>query len=345
MTTAKIKWTAQPHPNALIDAILDENTTIAADGKSCAEFTGCIDTGCYILNALLSHSLYGGLPNNKITALAGESGVGKTFIALGIMKNFLDADKEAIVVFYDTEAAVTRKMMEDRGLDTNRIIISEPETLQKFRTHCIKVLNAYLEHKDDNPPMLVVLDSLGMLSSAKELADSTEGKETRDMTRAQVIRGVFRTITLKLGKAGIPFLLTNHTYQGMGMFPTREMSGGGGVKYASSQIVGLTRSKDREGKEVVGVFLKARMDKSRISKEFAEVGMRLSFKTGLDRYYGLVDLAEKCGIFKKVSTQYQLPDGTKTFAKTINDNPEKYFTEEIMKRLEEAAQEEFRYGE
>ncbi len=327
----------------LFDEIIDDYTTVASAGESSAEFSGCIDTGCYILNALLSSSLYGGIPNNKITALAGDSGVGKTYIALGIMKNFLTADPEAIVVFYDTEAAVTKKMMADRGVDTNRVIISEPETLRKFRTHCIKVLDAYVKH-DDNPPMLIVLDSLGMLSTSKEVEDSTEGKDTRDMTRAQIIRGLFRTITLKLGKAGVPLLLTNHTYQGMGMFATKEMAGGGGVKYAASSIVYLSRSKDKDGKEVVGVILRSLAHKSRIAKENAVVEMKLSYKTGLDKYYGLLALADKHNIIKKVSTQYQLPDGAKAFAKTINESPEKYFTKEIMEQLEEAAQKEFRYG-
>ena len=74
------------------------------------------------------------------------------------------------------------------------------------------------------------------------------------------------------------------------------------------------------------------------------VDVRLMYERGLDRYYGLLELALKYGIFKSVSTRIELPDGTKTFGKTINNDPEKFFTEEVMKQLDEVAQKEFKYG-
>jgi len=326
------------------NTIAEEYTSFASEGESCSEFSGWIDTGCYILNGMVSGSLYGGIPNNKITALCGESGVGKTYIALGVMKNFLDSDPEALVIYYDTEAAVTRQMMENRKIDTNRVILHELDTVQKFRTHCLKVLDTYIGRKN-KPPIMIVLDSLGMLSSSKEMADSTEGKDTRDMTRAQIIKGVFRTITLRLGKCRVPFLLTNHTYLSQGQqYPTTEISGGSGLKYAASSIIVLKKAKDKEGKEVVGVILKARNEKARISRQYTEINMKLSFETGLSKYYGLLELADKYDIIKKTGVQYQLPDGSKTYGKSINDDPEKYFTPEIMKLLEDAAKKEFLYG-
>jgi hypothetical protein len=85
------------------------------------------------------------------------------------------------------------------------------------------------------------------------------------------------------------------------------------------------------------------MHKSRFTKENSLVEVRLSFTDGLSRYYGLVDLAVKYGIFKQVSTRIELPDGTKTFAKTINGNPEKFFTEDVLKQLDDAALKEYSY--
>lgn len=325
--------------------IEEEFTSLAEDAKGAAEFTGYIDTGCYILNALLSGSIYGGLPNNKITALAGESATGKSYIALGVVRNFLEKNPTGWVVYYDTEAAITKQMMNERGIDTRRVIISEPETIQKFRTHCIKVVDSYTAMKPaDRVPMLIVLDSLGMLPTNKELEDSTEGKEVRDMTRAQTIRAAFRVLTLKLGKAKVPLVLTNHTYQSTGLFPTTEISGGGGLRYAASSIVMLGKSKDKDGKEVVGNFIRAKMYKSRISKENAQVQMKLSYIKGLDKYFGLLDIAEKYDIIKKVSTRYEMPDGLKVFGKEINQNPEKYFTPDLLERINKAAMKEFSYG-
>lgn len=330
----------------LVDEIKDEDTTIASDGKGSAEFTGFIDTGCFILNAVLSGSLFGGVPNNKITAFAGESATGKTFFVLGVVKAFLDQHPTGGVVYYDTEAAVTKSMMEQRGIDTTRVIISEPDTIQKFKTHALKMLDAYDKQPENKrPPMMFVLDSMGLLSSNKELEDSLEGKDTRDMTKAQLIKAVFRVITLKLAKVKVPMLVTNHVYDVVGSYvPTKELGGGTGLKYAASTIAMLSKRKEKDGTEVIGNIIKVKMYKSRLSKENQTVEVLLTYDKGLDRYYGLLELAEKYRIFNKVSTRYELPDGSKVFGKEINNNPTKYYTEEVLAKLEEVARKEFSYG-
>jgi len=330
----------------LIKELGDENTSIAADGVGSAEFGGFIDTGCYMLNAVLSGSIYGGVPDNKVTAFAGESATGKTYFVLGVVKSFLDSNKSAGVVYYDTEAAVTKQMMEERGIDTTRVIISEPDTIQKFKTHALKMLDAYEKQPEDKrPPMMFVLDSLGLLSTTKEMEDSLEGKETRDMTKAQMIKAAFRVLTLKLAKVKVPMLVTNHVYEVVGSYvPTKELGGGTGLKYAASTIAMLSKKKEKDGTDVIGNIIKIKMYKSRLSKENQEASVLLTYSKGLDRYYGLLDLAEKYEIFKKVSTRYELPGGEKVFGKNINEEPEKYFTEDILKQLDEAAAKEFKYG-
>ena len=193
--------------------------------------------------------------------------------------------------------------------------------------------------------MMLCLDSLGMLSTTKEVEDTADGKETRDMTRAQVLKAAFRVLTLKLGKAKVPMVVTNHTYDVVGsMFPTKEMGGGSGLKYAASSIIYLSKKKDKDGTEVVGNIIHCKNHKSRLTVENKMVDVRLSYSDGLDRYYGLLELAEKHGIFKKVSTRIELPDGSKQFGKTILNDPETYFTDEIMSQLEEAAGKEFKNG-
>ena len=328
----------------MVKDIGDVDTHIAEDGMHSSEFSGAIDTGSYILNAALTGSLYGGVPNNKITAFAGESATGKTFFVLGIVRQFLIDNPEGGVFYYDTEAAVTKDMMKDRGIDTNRVVVSEQTTVQGFRTHVTRTLDRYLA-SEDRPPILFVLDSLGQLSTEKEIADIADGKDTRDMTRAQLLRGTFRALSLKLAKAKAPMLITNHVFDVIGSYmPQKDMGGGAGLKYAASQIVFLSKKKDKDGTEVVGNIIHCRMHKSRFTKENKMVDVRLSYDTGLDRHYGLLELAEKYNVIKKVSTRYELPDGTKMFGKQIMGEPEKYFTDELMERLEEAAQNEFKYG-
>ena len=330
----------------IISSIDNEYASLASDGIAAGDISNFIDTGSYIFNALVSGSIFGGLPSNKITALAGESSTGKTFFTISVMKHFLNTHPEAGVFFFESESAVSKDMLEDRGVDTKRVVMMPVVTVQQFRQQALVVADNILKMKEeDRRPVMFVLDSLGMLSTTKEIEDSEAGKETRDMTRAQVLKATFRVLTLKLAKAKVPLIVTNHVYEVVGSYiPTKEMSGGSGLKYTASQIVFLSKKKDKDGKDVVGNIIKCKMVKSRFTKENKEVEVKLTYDKGLDRYYGLLDLALKYGIFKQISTRIELPDGTKTFGKSINKDPKKYFTPEILEKIDQAAITEYTYG-
>jgi len=325
----------------------NEYATLAKDGVAGGDVDSFIDTGSYSFNALLSGSIYGGLPNNRITAIAGEAATGKTFFALGIVKSFLDKDPNAGVIYFESENAISKDMIESRGVDSSRIVVMPVATVQEFRTQSIKILEKYIEQPEaSRKPMMFVLDSLGMLSTTKEMEDTAAGKETRDMTRSQIVKSTFRVLTLKLGQAGVPMIMTNHTYDVIGsMFPQKEMGGGSGLKYAASSIIYLGKRKEKDGTEVVGNIIHCKNFKSRITKENAQIDVRLSYKQGLDRHYGLLELGEECGVFKKVSTRYEMPDGTKVFGKSINTEPEKYFTDEVLGKIDEYTKKKFTYGQ
>jgi RecA/RadA recombinase len=329
----------------IVKEIGNEYASIVSDGVAAGDCDSFIDTGSYIFNAVLSGSIYGGIPANKITAIAGESSTGKTFFCLSIVKHFLDSNPDAGVIYFESESAITRQMIEERGIDSNRMIIVPVVTVQEFRTQSIRIIDKILEQKkSDRKPLMFVLDSLGNLSTTKEIEDSSEGKETRDMTRAQIVKSVFRVLTLKLGKAGVPMLVTNHTYDVVGSYvPMKEMGGGSGLKYAASTIIYLSKSKEKDGTEVVGNIIKCKAQKSRFTKENSIAETRLFYDRGLDPYYGLLELGEKYGIFSKSAGRYEI-NGVKTYAKTILNDPEKYFTPEIMQALDESAQKEYKYG-
>ena len=322
----------------------NEYASIVEEGVAAGDVHSYIDTGSYLFNALLSGSLHGGLPSNKITALAGESATGKTYFALGMVKQFLDANPDAGVLYFESESAIPKELVDSRGIDPKRMVILPVVTIQEFRTQAIKILDAYLE-QEEQKPMMLVLDSLGNLSTTKELEDTAAGAETRDMTRAQIIKACFRVLTLKLGRANVPLIVTNHTYDVIGAYmPTKEMGGGSGLKYAASSIVYLSKKKDKDGTEVVGNIIHCKNQKSRLTVENKMIDVRLGYQSGIDRHYGLLEFGEKHGVFKKSGNRYEI-DGKTLYGKSIYDNPEKYFDKKVMDALEEAAKKEFLYGE
>jgi len=327
----------------IVKEIGDDFTQLAKDIDGEEKY---IDTGSYIFNGLVSGSIFGGVSTNKITAIAGESSTGKTFFSLAVVKNFLDNNPDGYCLYFDSEAAVNKGLLESRGVDLNRTVVVNVVTIEEFRTKALKAVDKYLQMPiDERKPCMFVLDSLGMLSTEKEIRDALDDKQVRDMTKSQLVKGAFRMLTLKLGQANVPLIVTNHTYDVIGAYvPTKEMGGGSGLKYAASTIIYLGKKKEKDGKEVIGNIIKAKTHKSRLSKENKQVEIRLYYDDrGLDRYYGLLELGEIGGLWKNVAGRYEIA-GKKLYAKQILAQPEVYFTDEVMQALDEIAHKEFSYG-
>ncbi|MAR17898.1 MAG: recombinase RecA, partial [Rhodobacteraceae bacterium] len=302
--------------------------------------------GSYIFNGLCSGSIFGGVSGNKITAIAGESSTGKTFFSLAVVKNFLDSNPGGYCLYFDTEAAVNRTLLESRGIDLSRLVVVNVVTIEEFRTKALKAVDIYLKKPEgERAPCMFVLDSLGMLSTEKEIRDALDDKQVRDMTKSQLVKGAFRMLTLKLGQANIPMIVTNHTYDVIGSYvPTKEMGGGSGLKYAASTIIYLSKKKEKDGTDVIGNLIKAKTAKSRLSKENQDVTIRLYYdERGLDRYYGLLELGELGGLWKNVAGRYEI-NGKKIYGKQILATPEEYFTDDVMEKLDAIARETFAYG-
>jgi len=327
----------------IVKEIGDDYTQLASDIDGEERY---IDTGSYIFNGLVSGSIYGGVSSNKITAIAGESSTGKTFFSLAVVKNFLENNPDGYCLYFDTEAAVNKGLLESRGIDMKRLVVVNVVTIEEFRSKALRAVDIYLKTPiDERKPCMFVLDSLGMLSTEKEIRDALDDKQVRDMTKSQLVKGAFRMLTLKLGQANIPLIVTNHTYDVIGSYvPTKEMGGGSGLKYAASTIIYLSKKKEKDGKEVIGNIIKAKTHKSRLSKENKEVEIRLYYdERGLDRYYGLLELGELGGMWKNVAGRYEF-NGKKIYAKEILRNPENYFTDDIMEKLDAVAKQHFAYG-
>jgi hypothetical protein len=168
------------------------------------------------------------------------------------------------------------------------------------------------------------------------------------MTRAQLVRGAFRVLTLKLGKAKVPLIVTNHVYDVVGAYiPMKKMGGGSGLEYAASTIIFLSKKKDKtldDDNGRTGAVITAHLKKSRMTVEDRRVETWLNYQEGLDKYYGLLDLAVKYSVVKKVSNKYEFPDGTKAFESQIKKNPEKFFDKDILDVIDQFCQSDFLYG-
>ena len=316
-----------------------------------ADVDSYVDTGSYSLNALCSGSIFGGIPSNKTTVLAGESATGKTFYAMNIVREFLKANKGGHVFYFDSESAVTTEMVTSRGINPLDMTIVPVLTIQEFRTQAVRMLDLYTADAEANPekkkPLLMVLDSLGALSTTKEITDISEGSEAKDMTKAGLVRGMFRVLDLKLGVAKVAMVVTNHTYAQVGAYvPTRVQSGGEGTAYGADNVIFLKKSKDKdkETKEVRGVVITCTNNKSRLTIENKAVETYLDYHLGLDKYYGLIDIALKHDVFVKDGNKLSLPGGVKVFESKLVEEPVKYFTQEVLLAIDAAARKEFTYG-
>lgn len=219
----------------IISVVKNPYANVAEDAI-CGEITGWVDSGSYALNALLSGSIFKGFPSNKIVGFIGVESTGKTFYTLAACKNFLEMNPNGVVVYFETENALTKEILSGRGIAMDRFVHLPVATVQEFKNQALRIVDEKLKDKEEMP-MLFVLDSLGNLSTNKEMEDSAAGSDTKDMTRAQIIKAAFRVLALKLGMANIPMIFTNHVYDKIGAGPYAGKEQGGGCLLAGTQIV------------------------------------------------------------------------------------------------------------
>lgn len=291
---------------------------IAPDGEMIevnpiAKIDEWINTGSYILNACLSGSLFGGLPNRRSLVLAGEEGTGKTYIALSICRNGIK-NQGYDVIYFDSEGSIDRDFVARLGVDTSHVRLQPVNTVEEFNHIAAQITTAFeamIEKGEQPPKTMVVLDSLGNLSSDKEVSDSVEGENKRDMTKQQAIRKLFRVNGLKFSKLGIPFIINNHVYDAMSMYSPKEISGGGGVKYNASIILVLGKGKledadaEKKAKEKnveavkVGVTIYVTPVKQRFAKPI-KVKFHIPFYKAPNPFVGLEGFVnwDVCGVMR-----------------------------------------------
>ena len=332
-----------------------ETGSILAE-NSFSEVDEWISTGNYLLNAQISGTLFGGIPNTRSLGVMGDPGTGKSFFCLNVVR---EAQKQGYDVIYcDTEGAIDKSSAANFGIDLNKVRYQPIQTVSQFQTFVANLLDLVKKAKasGDSPKILLVLDSLGMLSTDKELNDAMKGHNAADMgAKAKELRKLFRVITLDLTAAKIPLICTNHVYSGGGYIPTKESSGGDGPIFAMSAVAFLSKAQLKDGSGTkTGIIVTSNLKKSRFTVPEV-VKFHISFSNGMNPYVGLQDYVtwEACGIergkFEEIknaegkkemifkpnatSTRWGVKHLGKTVASTELFTPE-VFTQEVLQQLD-----------
>jgi recombination protein RecA len=330
-------------------AILSENPLSIVDQW--------VDTGSYALNAIISGSLYGGIPMGRITGLAGPSQCGKTLMMNNI---FANAQKAGMVpVIWDTEAAEDPVSAAGCGCDPTNMKYYPVETVEECRNQIVTFLDNVIKKPELRGKFIIGIDSLGNLASTKEIADALAGKSAVDMgLRAKSLKSMMRTLTYRAAKANIPIVFSNHIYDDpSSLFPSlvKNQSGGKGSVYLSSILVQMSTKSDKivDNKDedsiaiahkVSGTHITAMTVKNRFLPPYLKTDLHVNFKSGLSKYAGLLDIATGYGVIAQNGATYALADGTKLGYFKNWGSDTKLWEEKILPDLEEVINKEFKYG-
>lgn len=330
-----------------------------------------ITTGVYILDSALSGRLLGGgVATNRITAFAGESGAGKSFIAYSVSKHAQKAGYS--VIYIDTEQAIDLEDLPKFGIDPSldkfRLIRSNKvEDVNMVLTQLVDELKTQKLAGFELPKLMIVLDSLGQMASNKEKADLLKGDHKQDMTKAKALGSLFRSINTDLGYLDIPMIVCNHTYLTLDLYPAEKLKGGNGLLYSASVIGFMSKSKLKTGEEddmdlgQSGISVLFKTSKNRMAKP-KKIRFDISFANGMNPYTGLdafcrpeyfEQIGIACGkmdVDKKTGEMTFTPGGlrwyvshlSKSFTKKQLFTPE-IFTMEVLKKMEPIVNDYFRF--
>jgi RecA/RadA recombinase len=307
--------------NKLLDKLMKAGSVKNSDILSESSFfvmKDCIPTELPILNIAFSGSIDGGLVPG-LTIIAGQSKSYKTLLSLYCMKAYFDKYPDSIALLYDSEFGITPEYLEMNGIDSSRIIHIPIEHIEQLKFDIVKRLSE-IQRGDK---VFTMIDSIGSLSSKKEVDDANDEKSVADMTRAKSIRSLLRIITPHLTMKDIPCLAINHTYQTMEMFSKAVVGGGTSVMYSANQVFIISRSQEKDGTDLVGYNFTINIEKSRFVKEKSKLTFQVKFNEGINKYSGLMDIALASGhVIKPKNGWYQVAGIEKNYRLADTNNPE-----------------------
>jgi RecA/RadA recombinase len=281
----------------------------------------CISTELPILNIAFSGEVNGGLVPG-LTVIAGQSKSYKTLLSLYCMKAYFNKYPDSVALLYDSEFGITPEYLEMYGIDASRIIHIPIEHIEQLKFDIVKRLNEIVR----GDKVFIMIDSIGSLSSKKEVDDAVDEKSVADMTRAKSIRSLLRIITPHLTMKDIPCLAINHTYQTMDFISRAVISGGTALTYCANQIFIVTRSQEKDGTDLVGYNFTINIEKSRFVKEKSKLTFSVKFDDGINIYSGLMDIALESGHVTKPKVGWYQKIGEEKQYRLDKTNTEEFWS-------------------
>lgn len=330
----------------LIKVTKNEYASVVADGTF-NDIKMRYSTGSYILNALLSADIFGGFPNNRIISFNAPPASGKSYIAQSCAVQFLNSNPNNMVVYVDSEGTQDKDTLTSMGLDAKRTVLLPIQTIEDLQFQVLKILGMLKETpKAERDSILFIIDSLGHLSTNKNLADRNEGATTMDMTMQKLKKEFFRNVTLDLTLLQCPMIVVNHTYQSIGFISKQEIAGGSGMQYSSSANFVFQKSQGKEGDLRVGTIVTAKSEKNRFTREGTKVTILIRFNGGLDLYHGLAEHAINAGVLVKKDKKLYFSDTpTATFnAIDLARKPSDFWTMPRLNAVNEHIKTAFTYS-
>jgi RecA/RadA recombinase len=255
-----------------------------------------VSTKIPIINIALSGKLDGGLTPG-LTFLAGPSKHFKSLLGLMMIEAYMKKYDDAVCLFYDSEFGITPEYISANGIDASRVIHIPIEHLEQLKFDIAK----RLEEINRGDKVIIFVDSVGNLASKKEVEDALEEKSVADMTRARVMKSLWRIVTPHLTTKDIPCIAINHTYQTMELYAKSVMSGGTGGMYSANQVFIIGKAQEKDGTDIVGWNFTINIEKSRFVKEKSKLPFLVTYKGGISKWSGLLDIAMESGHIIKPS--------------------------------------------
>jgi len=292
--------------NSLLDRILETSKSPYKNLLCDSEIfkgTESIPTSIPMLNVALSSQIDGGLTHG-ITMIAGDTKRFKTLFGLHLMSAFQKKYKDGVCIFYDTEAGITERYIENAEVDWKKVIHIPVNSIEILKTELINQIELIKANKNKNDKVFIFIDSIGNLASKKEIDDAIKGDIKVDMTRAKQLKSLFRIITMDINLLKIPLVCINHTYKSQDFIQQDIVGGGSGGQLASDTIWIISRKQEKDGDEIVGYDFFINVWKSRTVKEkISKIPIRVFWKDGIHKFSGLSDLAIELGVVEKTKEE------------------------------------------